>query len=289
MNRIVLTVSMIVHMFLLSLLFMGSGIDNAKLRSSSLSYPSTVPVDISVVSQVSCAPVSRPKSTGLGSDHAQGKRSISQKKMTTVPRQKKKPLPKKMGRPATKTIPLKKNSTFVKKKAIHQKNKDLVGDLIEKTEQEEQKKKQSAIQKGRSIKESFLKNLEDQQGGAAQTPVTDPGSDSDYGAPEVGALSIGMLDKVQKMLEKEWTVPFTLKGGLLKVVVTLHMNKDGTIGKASVLDRHSTTKHPSYPVARNSAMKALQRFYRTPLPLPPAYYDQWKVFEFAFVREENDR
>lgn len=289
MNRIVLTVSMIVHMFLLSLLFMGSGIDNSKLRASSLSYPSTVPVDISVVSQVSCAPVSRPKSTGLGSDHAQRKRSISQKKMTTVPRQKKKPLPKKMGSPAKKTIPLKKHSTFLKKKAIHQKNKDLVADLIEKTEQAEQDEKQSALQKGGSIKESFLKNLEDQQGGAAQTPVTDPDSDSDYGAPEVGPLSIGMFDKALKMLKKEWTPPFTLKGGLLKVVVTLHMNKDGTIGKVSVLDGGSTTKHPSYPVARNSVMKALQRFYRTPLPLPPAYYDQWKVFTFSFIREENNR
>lgn len=268
---------------------MGSGIDNSKLRGSSLSYPSTVPVDISVVSQVSCAPVSRPKSTGLGSDHAQRKRSISQKKMTTVPRQKKKALPKKMGSPAKKTIPLEKHSTFLKKKTIHQKNKDLVGDWIEKTEQEEQKKKQSTIQKGGSIKESFLKNLEDQQGGAAQTPVTDPDSDSDYGAPEVGPLSIDMLDKVQKMLQKEWTVPFTLKKSGLKVVVTLRMNKDGTIDKAWVLDQHSTTKHPSYSAARNSAMKALQKFYHTPLPLPPAYYDQWKVFEFAFVKKQNDR
>jgi molybdopterin converting factor small subunit len=274
-NRWPIIFSSIIHSLFLGLLFFWSG---PREKHAMVTYPSTVPIDVSVVSHVSRAPVSRPRSDQSGISHIQRKSTI-QKKHPTLKTKKKKTVPKKKNIAIKKhRVPLKKGQNFAKKQEKKNKNQDLVEDLIDKV---------TAQEKRETGKNSFLKNLDNQNGGDSETPITDPDSDSDYGAPEVGPIAIGVLDKVQKILEKEWIVPFALKGGMLKIVLVLQMNKNGTIRHASVEDRQSTLRHPSYRVARDSAMKAVRRFYTTPLPLPLAHYQQWKVFEFAFVREEN--
>ena len=275
MNRLSVIISSTIHLFLFAFLFVQSDY-RGKKDVMPASYPSTVPVDVSVVSHVSRSPVSRPRSDQSGIHHQKSVRS----KGVTAQKKKKKEAKKKKTTSSKKRPPLKKESSSPKKVVTKKKIQDPVKGLIEKVAEQDE---------ARVGKDSFLKNLDSQRGGDSETPVTDPDSDSDYGAPEVGPMAIGLLDKVQKILEKEWRVPFTLKGGPLKVVLVLHMKKDGTICKASVLENQSTTYHPSYQMARHSAMKAVARFYRTPLPFPASHYSQWKVFEFAFVREEGDQ
>ena len=266
MRQSSLAISFIFHVVCCVLLWMCAGsMENAlEMRS----FSSTVPIEVTVVSDVSQSPISRPRSDQDGSNETKSyhKESAINKRTRTVTSKKN-------------SSPQKKRAPPRKKTAASKKRMDPVGDLIERVFSQE---------KNDTRKKRHLKNLESKKGGDAETPITDPDSESDYGAPEVGPLSIGVLDRVQKILEKEWVVPFTLQGGVLRVIMALHMNRNGTIRRASVLDQQSTVSHPSYTAARQSALKAIAPFYRKPLPLPLSHYSQWKEFEFSFVRDVSD-
>lgn len=232
---------------------------------------STVPLDIAVLADTTAAPISRPKTSHEGALH-EANRPV------TIPpslSKRKKPQKKASKKPvvAPKKKRQKRNAPPVRKKEQTDPLDRFMNQIADAKDAAEQKR-------------SPLKNL-DSQGGSSETPVTSPDSMSDYGAPTVGPLTISALDRVQKIIAQQWVVPFTLKGGPLKVVVHLTMRRNGTVHRVTVLDRQSTMHHPSYAAAKQSAIKAIERFHTTPLPLPKDRYKEWKEFEFSFVRDER--
>ena len=167
------------------------------------------------------------------------------------------------------------------KKAAQKKKeagRDRVADLLENFDKKETKQ----AKKSRS---QMLRNVDRdlRDGGDAETPITDPDSSSEYGAEQVGpAMSISIMDRVKRALERAWRVPSNLRGQPLAVVVTVYANPDGTVNKAVIQDKEGTPNHPAYAQACQSALRAIELFKTRPLPFDPAPYHQWKVFSTRF-------
>ena len=176
----------------------------------------------------------------------------------------------------------KEEETKAAAKKAEQKKKeagrDRVADLLENFDKKETKQ----AKKSRS---QMLRNVDRdlRDGGDAETPITDPDSSSEYGAEQVGpAMSISIMDRVKRALERAWRVPSNLRGQPLAVVVTVYANPDGTVNKAVIQDKEGTPNHPAYAQACQSALRAIELFKTRPLPFDPAPYHQWKVFSTRF-------
>lgn len=126
----------------------------------------------------------------------------------------------------------------------------------------------------------------DSQGGECETPITDENSLSTYGAGSIGPLALSAIDRVKKLLMQSWRVPALAKeiGGALVVVVHMTMNPDGTVRKAHVVADKSTTGHPAFQEAAQTALEAIEPYRAQPLPFPRESYSQWKEFDFRFKR-----
>ena len=125
------------------------------------------------------------------------------------------------------------------------------------------------------------------RGSSAETPITDPNSDYEHGAPAIGQeMSISILDRVRRLLEEAWRVPLRAsEGGPLIVTVNMHMNQDGTVREATIMHQSSTIHHPAYTVACDSALRAVNGFRTQPLPFLKKDYAMWEFFTFRFIRE----
>jgi len=96
-------------------------------------------------------------------------------------------------------------------------------------------------------------------------------------------LSISELDAFKYQLEPCWNVPAGAKfAENLAVEVRVTLLRDGTVNKASVLNRARYNSDSSFRAAADSALRALRNPRCSPLRLPPEKYDQWKSIVINF-------
>jgi TolA protein len=125
----------------------------------------------------------------------------------------------------------------------------------------------------------------DDNGQVAQTPETDPDSNSTYGADTIGPqLAMSDRDRLRKTLYEAWMSPARgREGGGVRIVVQFWMNRDGTIARAKILHSEGTPQHVAYEAGVQSVQAVIERFRTHPLPLKPDTYEAWKEMEFEFT------
>lgn len=126
-------------------------------------------------------------------------------------------------------------------------------------------------------------------GPMSQTPITDPDSESEYGAEEIGpSLSMSDIDRIRRIFHDAWQIPLRAsEGGGLQIYVMLAMNRDGTVDTAKIDREKSTSRHPAYELGVESVMRVINYFKNHPLPLSPQTYDAWKKFYFRFHANQS--
>jgi hypothetical protein len=275
--------------------------------SLELSPECTVPLEITAVSDISSAPISRPKirdnikpPSGDDPEKKVVEQLLPQPEAKPEPKAEEKPEPKaeekvkenveeKLADPEP-IIPVKPLPKPEKKAKPEPKPKK-----DSKKEQIKKKAKEALAQKKKDKKKppadfiSVLSNVDKEldDGPSAETPITDPDSDSSYAAPAIGpSLSLSMIDRVRRLLEHAWHVPIGGNdGNALIVMVRIDMNRDGRVKNVNIDHSRSTPQHPIYGLACESALRAVNQFRTTPLPLPKEQYEMWKNFEFKFSRK----
>lgn len=272
--------------------------------------PCNIPLEVTAVSEISQAPISKPKSTKPVSEKTesddQEKRVIEnllpepssqlqEKSVQEPPKPELKEIPKEKEPllPPVKPLPPEKQPKVKPKKEKNPRSSitDSISKTLDKipplkkkaakkTLGEEKKKKKS------SYSEDFINVLKDvdktePDGPSAETPITDPNSTSPYGAAQVGSsMAMSIVDRVRGALERVWRVP--LRGENLVIVVEITINPDATIRNVKVAHHQSTIHDPVYQVGVESVLKATDHYRKTALPIPKDYRDEFKNFDFSF-------
>jgi outer membrane biosynthesis protein TonB len=310
--------SLLLHGGILVLSLLGGFYRSSKPLSLEETMPCTVPLEVTAISEKSMAPISQPKALKpkakailedvlpekkpepettekkpepkkepeLPKEELKRKES-EPKPQEPQPKEKETPTPDRLEDSLESLIPsLKSMDTPVKEKP-KKKIKSEKSFSKPSKKPENRSKARSSQQK----QEDFLDVLQDvdqsqSDGPSAQTPITDPRSTSRIGAEQIGDhLSMSVVDRVKRMLEQAWRVPMRAHSdGDLIVVVRIAMNPDGTVQHAKVLHAEGTPQHAAYTIAVESALRAVQSFNNTPLPFPKDQFNQWKTFDFRFIR-----
>jgi outer membrane biosynthesis protein TonB len=261
----------------------------------------SVPLEVTAISEISCAPISRPKALARikpASDDPE-KQVVEQllpepepiPEVTETAKEEVKPEPA----PKEKEIVTEAEAPVIQALEAKPKEKEKPKPKPKKDQKKSGKKKNSQSSTGQKKQKKqpadFISVLNDMdkdldEGGSAETPITDPDSKSTYGAPAIGpTMSLSIIDRVRRLLENAWHIPLRANDGkALVVMVRIDMNPDGTVKKAHIDDSMGTPQHAAYAMACDSALRAVAQFRTTPLPLPRECYDTWKVFEFVFKR-----
>jgi hypothetical protein len=263
----------------------------------------SIPLEVTAISDISCAPISRPKSQV--SEPEPDKQVIQDvlphPKIKSAPQPAPEPEPipepepaaepiapvvpkkqpkKDVERPNKKKDSRKKDQKKSKSHAKKEKSKyvDPVEELLKK--HRESQKKKSKISD--SINVNRDKDLV--RGSSAETPITDPDSDSEYGAPAIGPqMSMSEMDRIQRLFENAWTIPLRAsEGGKLIIQVRIAMNRNGTVNHAEILHDSSSRDHPVYPIGCDSVLRAVNQFRTESLPLRKETYAQWRDIVITF-------
>ena len=252
----------------------------------------SIPLEVTAVSDISCAPISRPKS-----EHAEPEKQVVQDllpepvpepvpvvapepepepKPAPVPVEPKKEPPQPKKKKDSKKKDQKKSKSDQKKEKA--KNVDPVAELLKKHRESEKKKPKVSD----SINVNRDKDLV--RGSSAETPITDPNSDSEYGAPAIGPqMSMSEMDRIQRLFENAWTIPLRAsEGGKLIIQVRIAMNRNGTVNHAEILHDSSSRDHPVYPIGCDSVLRAVNQFRTESLPLRKETYAQWRDIVITF-------
>jgi outer membrane biosynthesis protein TonB len=294
--------------------------------------PCTIPLEVTAVSDLSCAPISRPKvESALASDDPEKQvveyllpESQPLKKPEpepipdpivepepipdpiVEPKPAEKPAPKPEPildlipepEPLPKPRPVKNRFTAPKKrKEKSKKDKPKKGKKNKAPESKTEvdpiflilDRHEKDVKKKKPKPADFISVLKDvdksrNRGPTAETPITNPDSDSDYGAASIGPkMSMSVQDRVARLLESAWHPPLRANedGGLI-VFVHMDMNPDGTVRNAQLDHQRGTPNHPAYRAGCDSVLRAIYEFQFKPLPFPPELYHQWKTFDFQF-------
>ena len=305
-------ISVLLHGGMISLFFLKNNFFSPKSPPvlSEISECS-IPLEVTAVSEISCAPISRPKSEHT---EPEPEKKIVQdllpqpepippapepqpepappapEPVAPMPEPKLEPVvapvkPKKDSKKESRQNKKKKDSKKKdqkKSKSNQKKEKtqhvDPVGELLQQ-HKESQKKK-------RKISDSINVNRDKDlvRGSSAETPITDPNSDSEYGAPTIGPqMSMSEMDRIQRLFEDAWIIPLRAnEGGKLIIQVRITMNRDGTVHDASILHDSSSTEHPVYPIGCDSVLRAVNQFRTRSLPLRKETYAQWRDIVITF-------
>ncbi len=268
--------------------------------------PCSIPLEVTAVSDISCAPISRPKSEVSEPDPE--KEGIQQNvlpepepapKPTPEPEPEPEPEPAPVPEPTPEPAPVmapvvpkkqvaqpKKKKDFKKKdqkkskssKKEKTKDVDPVAELL--------KKHRESVKKKPKISDSINVNRDKDlvRGSSAETPITDPNSDSEYGAPAIGTqMSMSEMDRIQRLFEDAWIIPLRAgEGGKLMIKVHITMNRDGTVNHAEILHDSSSRDHSVYPIGCDSVLRAVNQFRTESLPLRKETYAQWRDIVITF-------
>jgi outer membrane biosynthesis protein TonB len=321
--------------FLISL-FLHAGIISVVFLQNILFSPKTppvlsdisacsIPLEVTAVSEISCAPISRPKSEV---SEPEPEKEVVQNVLPAptpdpilepapeptpdpipepapeptpdpIPEPAPEPTPDPIPEPAPVVAPIpkkqpkkevaqpktkkdskkkdqKKSKSHPKKEKI--KDVDPIAELL--------KKHRESVKKKPKISESINVNRDKDlvRGSSAETPITDPNSDSEYGAPAIGAqMSMSEMDRIQRLFEDAWIIPLRAsEGGKLVIQVHITMNRDGTVNHAEILHDSSSKDHPVYPIGCDSVLRAVNQFRTESLPLRKETYAQWRDIVITF-------
>lgn len=96
-------------------------------------------------------------------------------------------------------------------------------------------------------------------------------------------LTISELDAFKRQIEPCWNIPAGAKyAENLIVEVRVVMNPDGTVQKASILDKGRYNRDSHFRAAADSALRALRNPGCSPLDLPADKYERWKTIVIRF-------
>ncbi|MGB1548700.1 MAG: cell envelope integrity protein TolA, partial [Alphaproteobacteria bacterium] len=95
------------------------------------------------------------------------------------------------------------------------------------------------------------------------------------------------LDAIRSQISRCWNVPVGAKDAENLVVdIRVHVNPDGTIREARILDTDRMQRDSFFRTAAESAYRAVVNPRCSPLRLPPEKYEQWKTFTLSFNPKE---
>lgn len=291
-NRIGFIVSLAVHGGLVVIAALGglvTGWGGRKKLVLDEIAPCTVPLDVVAVSDVSQAPISKPKN--LEPAHAKE----ASRDEDPVPDLKEEP-------PKKEKIPEKAPEKIPEVPALP-KEEDMGNTLDKLLAKDEPKKKpdkkkekdkpRKAARRGKRNRsrddedfQSLLRDVDRDRPDfqEAETPITDPNSTSRYGAARIGPLAMSSMDRVRRLLMSRWRIPPGAMGrGQLVVVIALELGPDARVRKATILHDEGTPRHPAYAAASDSALVAVHD--PEPLPLPLDQYDTWRDLTIRFSPE----
>jgi len=96
-------------------------------------------------------------------------------------------------------------------------------------------------------------------------------------------MTISELDAVARQFLKCWNVPAGARDAKnLLVEISVQANPDGTIRRAQILNQSRMRSDPFYRTAAESALRAVLNPICSPLKLPPAKYQRWKLMRLKF-------
>ncbi len=100
-------------------------------------------------------------------------------------------------------------------------------------------------------------------------------------------LTLSELDAIRSQISRCWNVPVgAMNAEDLIVEIRVHVNPDGTIRKARIMDTDRMQSDPFFRTAAESAYRAVVNPRCSPLRLPPEKYELWKVFTLSFNPKE---
>ncbi len=100
-------------------------------------------------------------------------------------------------------------------------------------------------------------------------------------------LTLSELDAIRSQISRCWNVPVGAKDAENLVVdIKVHVNPDGTIRKARIVDSERMKRDTFFRTAAESAYRAVINPRCSPLRLPPGKYEQWKTFTLSFNPKE---
>jgi len=100
-------------------------------------------------------------------------------------------------------------------------------------------------------------------------------------------LTLSELDAIRSQISRCWNVPVgAMNAEDLIVEIRVHVNPDGTIRKARILDAERMQHDPFFRTAAESAYRAVINPRCSPLRLPPEKYELWKIFTLSFNPKE---
>ncbi len=137
---------------------------------------------------------------------------------------------------------------------------------------------------------SVLKTVEKMRQKETETAAAEP-------APQVlhapkrfdpaTTLTLSEMDAIRSQISRCWNVPVGAKDAEdLVVDIKVHVNPDGTIRKARILDSERMKRDTFFRTAAESAYRAVINPRCSPLRLPPEKYEQWKTFTLSFNPKE---
>ncbi len=100
-------------------------------------------------------------------------------------------------------------------------------------------------------------------------------------------MTISELDAIRSQIEQCWNIPAGARDARdLVVDISVHMNPDGTVRQATIVQRSRMSRDTFYRAAAESALRAVLNPDCSPLRLPPQKYNQWKTFTLSFNPRE---
>jgi outer membrane biosynthesis protein TonB len=137
---------------------------------------------------------------------------------------------------------------------------------------------------------SVLKTVEKMRQKETETAAAEPAPQVIH-APKrfdpATTLTISDLDAIRSQISRCWNVPVGAKDAENLVVdIKVHVNPDGTIRKARILDSERMKRDNYFRRAAESAYRAVINPRCSPLRLPPRKYEQWKTFTLSFNPKE---
>lgn len=100
-------------------------------------------------------------------------------------------------------------------------------------------------------------------------------------------LTLSELDAIRSQISRCWNVPLGAKDAEnLIVEIKVHVNPDGTVRKARILNSDRMQQDAFFRTAAESAYRAVINPRCSPLRLPPGKYELWKTFTLSFNPKE---
>lgn len=192
----------------------------------------------------------------------------------------KKELDKKLKEEKKKEIEKKKTKPKEVAKEVTKKTDKVEGKKRAQMNLEHKDKKDQKGQKKKSLDDLFddMDSKEDDKSSKAG------GQESKNIGPTFTASEIAIL---KSHISRCWNIHAGAKGAKEHVVdVKIHINPDGTVQSAEIVDKARMKADPFYKVAAEAAQRSVLDPDCNPLPIPSSSYEKWKNITFRFDPKE---